>query len=144
MNKVNLVGNVVRDPELINDKVCKYTLAVKRTYQNDKGEYESDFIKCTSFKGQAKTIKAYVKKGDKLAVSGSIQTGSYINKNNQKVYTTEVIADQVEFLTPKRQEPITSETPNQELNNPYEEFGDMNYSTDVENQFGISESDLPF
>lgn len=103
MNKVVLMGRLTRDPDVRytqnNESMCiaRYTLAVDRRGK-DKG---ADFIPCVAFGKSGEFIEKYVKKGTKLAVSGRIQTGSYTNKNGQKVYTTEVLIEDQEFAESK-------------------------------------------
>ena len=79
--------------------VAKFTLAVDRI-----GKEEADFIQCTAFKKTAELIERYVKKGTKIALEGRWQTGSYTNKDGQKVYTNDCIIDQIEFCESKKEE----------------------------------------
>ena len=103
INKVVLVGRLVKDVELrytqSNKAVCKFTLAVNRTYNKD----ETDFILCVAWDKQAENMSKFVGKGRLLGIDGRIQTGSYDNKDGVRVYTTEVIADSVQFLDSKSQ-----------------------------------------
>lgn len=96
MNKVTLIGRVTKDIELKVGKieVAKFTLAVNRMKKD-----EADFINCIAFGKQAQTISEYVKKGDQFAISGRIQTGSYENKEGNKVYTTDVIVETFDFIS---------------------------------------------
>ena len=102
MNRVDLVGRLTKDPELrYTDSdlaVCSFTIAVKRQFKNENGEYVADFILCKAFKKRAETIKEYCKKGDLVGVEGRIQTGSY-EKDGQTHFTTEIMADNVHFLS---------------------------------------------
>lgn len=104
MNKVVLIGRVTRDPELrytsSNIPNTRFTLAVNRTFQNQNGENEADFIPIVVWRKQAENVKKYVSKGSLVAVEGRIQTGSY-EKDGQRVYTTDVVADNVQFLESK-------------------------------------------
>lgn len=104
MNKVVLIGRVTRDPELrytsSNIPNTRFTLAVNRTFQNQNGETEADFISIVVWRKQAENVKKYVSKGSLVAVEGRIQTGSY-EKDGQRVYTTDVVADNVQFLESK-------------------------------------------
>lgn len=101
MNKVILMGRLTRDPEVRysadNMAVAKYTLAVDRRGSNN----EADFPSVTAFGKAAEFAEKYLHKGTKLVVTGRIQTGSYTNKDGQKVYTTEVIAEDQEFAESK-------------------------------------------
>jgi single-strand DNA-binding protein len=110
MNQVVLIGNLTRDPELRystggnQTAICRFTVAVnerRRNPQTQEWEDNPSFIPVVVFGKQAENCDRYLAKGRKVAVNGRIQTGSYTNKEGQKVYTTEVIANNVEFLSPK-------------------------------------------
>lgn len=99
MNNVILIGRLCNDPELSYTQqnqtaVCKFTLAVDRMKKDD----GADFIRITAWGKQAENCDRYLSKGRQVAVHGRIQTGSYTNKDGQKVYTTDVVAQNVEFL----------------------------------------------
>ena len=101
MNKVVLMGRLVKDPESrgkYDSAVTKYTLAVSR-----KTKEESDFIPCVAFEKRSEFAERYLKKGTKIVVSGRIQTGSYVNKDGVKVYTTEVVVEDQEFAESKQE-----------------------------------------
>ena len=108
MNKVILSGRLTRDPEVRYstgaDPMCiaKYTLAVDRRTKDS--EQDADFISCVAFGKLGEHAEKYYRKGLKVIVEGHIQTGSYINKNNQKIYTTDVIIDSQEFAESKGEE----------------------------------------
>lgn len=112
MNKVVLMGRLTRDPETRytqgQDSLCiaRYTLAVDRRQKKD-NEAAADFIPIVAFGKAGEFAEKYFKKGTKLVVSGRIQTGSYTNKDGQKVYTTEVVAEDQEFAESKRSENAT-------------------------------------
>lgn len=105
MNKVILMGRLTRDPEIRysqNDQsmaIARYTLAVDRRGRRDgnDGQQTADFISCTAFRQQAEFAERYLRKGMKIAVVGRIQTGSYTNRDGQRVYTTDVIVEEHEF-----------------------------------------------
>lgn len=107
MNKALLIGRLVRDPEVRytasdNPKaIARFTLAVDRRVKKD-GEQEADFISCVAFSKTAEFIEKYFSKGMKVAVEGRIQTGSYTNKDGQKVYTTDIAVENVEFCESKK------------------------------------------
>lgn len=134
MNKVFLIGNNVRDIELrytsTNKPVVQFTLAVNRDYKNADGEYECDFINCVLYGKIAETVNTYVKKGDKLAVEGRIQTRNYEDKDGNKRIVTEVIADKVEFLSTKRREEKIEEEKEEVVNQ--DPFSDFNNSVRVD------------
>ncbi len=101
MNSVVLVGRLTRDPDVRYSQdqraVARFTLAVDRPVRSG-GEKQADFPSIVCFGKTAELVEQYVSKGRRVAVSGRIQTGSYTNKDGQKVYTTDVVADRVEFL----------------------------------------------
>ena len=100
MNSVSLTGRLTKDPEVrygaSGNAVAKFTLAVDRAFKRD-GEQTADFISITCFGKTAELVEKYVGKGRLVGVTGRIQTGSY-EKDGRKVYTTDVVADRVEFL----------------------------------------------
>ena len=105
MNKVFLIGNLTRDPEVTETPtgiaVCRFAIAVSRDYQNSEGTRETDFFNITVWRGRAEVCGKYLKKGSKVAISGSIQTRSYEDKDGIKRNVTDIVANEVEFLTPK-------------------------------------------
>ena len=105
MNKVILVGNLTRDPELTETPngiaVCRFAIAVSRDYANSEGTRETDFFNITVWRGRAENCGKYLKKGNKVAIVGSLQTRSYEDKDGIKRNVTDVVASEVEFLTPK-------------------------------------------
>ncbi|MDY6367172.1 MAG: single-stranded DNA-binding protein [Clostridia bacterium] len=105
MNKVILVGNLTRDPELTETPngvpVCRFSIAVSRDYASANGNRETDFFNITVWRGRAENCGKYLKKGNKVAVVGSLQNRSYEDKDGIKRNVTDVIANEVEFLTPK-------------------------------------------
>lgn len=104
INRVVLIGRLVRDPELRKTtngtSVCSFTLAVNRR-QNQDGTQDADFINCVAWNKLADNIQLYQKKGNQLGIEGRINTRSYDNQQGQKVYVTEVVAENVELLTPR-------------------------------------------
>lgn len=109
MNKVILMGRLTRDPEVRYSSgsssmcVAKYFLAVDRKYQRE-GEPTADFIPCVAFRKQAEFAEKYLRQGKKIVVTGRIQTGSYTNRDGVKVYTTDVIVEDQEFVESKAAE----------------------------------------
>ena len=107
MNKVVLMGRLTRDPDVRytqgQDQKCiaRYTLAVDRRKARDSEGQQADFISCVAFGKAGEFIEKYCHKGTKLVVSGRIQTGSYTNRDGQKVYTTDVVAEDQEFAESK-------------------------------------------
>ena len=108
MNKVILMGRLTRDPDIRQGQgegstvVSRYTLAVDRRFKRDGSDQTADFISCVAFGKQAEFMEKYTHKGTKLVVCGRLQTGSYTNKDGQKVYTTDVVTDEVEFAESKK------------------------------------------
>lgn len=106
MNKVILMGRLTRDPEVRytqgdnTSAVARFSLAVDRRFKKD-GDQTADFINCVAFGKTGEFIEKYGHKGTKFVVEGRIQTGSYTNKDGQKVYTTDVVVEQVEFAESK-------------------------------------------
>ena len=106
MNKVILMGRLTRDPEVryggaTNSAVARFSLAVDRRFKRDGDEQTADFINCVAFGKTAEFLEKYARKGTKFVVEGRIQTGSYTNKDGQKVYTTDVVCENVEFAESK-------------------------------------------
>lgn len=106
MNKVILMGRLTRDPEIRysqgNDQmaIARYTLAVDRRF-NRNGDQTADFINCVAFGRSAEFAEKYLKQGTKIVATGRIQTGSYTNKDGNKVYTTDVVIEDQEFAERK-------------------------------------------
>ena len=105
MNKAFLVGNLVRDPEIRTTRngvyTCTFTIAVNRLHTNQQGQREADFLPIVTWRGMAESCAKHLKQGNKVGVTGSIQTRSYDAQDGSKRYVTEIVADEVEFLTPK-------------------------------------------
>ena len=144
MNKVFLIGHLVKDPEVrytsSNIPVASFTLAVNRNFINQNGEKEVDFINIVAWKKQAENIHKYCFKGSKVAIDGRLQTRTYEDQNGQKRYVTEVVSENIEFLSAKKEE--TKEKSNSEIlkdvmtdKDPFEEFA---------KETQVANSDLPF
>ena len=140
MNSVNLIGRLTRDPELsygANNQtpIAKFTLAVDRPVSSQ-GEKKTDFIRIVVFGKQAENCSRYLSKGRQCAVEGRIQTGSYQNRDGVTVYTTDVVANRVEFLGGKS-------------DGGYQKGGSASkenafYEDDIPDSFQAAEDDLPF
>ena len=140
MNKVVLIGRLTRDPELrytsSNIPSATFSLAVNRPFQNQNGVREADFINIVMWRKQAKTAKKYLTKGSLISIEGRIQTRNYDGADGKKVYVTEVVADNFEFLETKGQKTSThmsdvsndieySNAPSTNVSDePYIDFGD--------------------
>lgn len=145
MNKVILIGRLTKDPTITYSEngqkrtaIAKYGLAVARKFKRE-GENDCDFINCTCFGATAEFAEKYLRKGTKIAISGRIQTGSYTNKDGQKVYTTDVIIEEHEFCESK------SASSGGNSNGPAQQATDTPKSSDgfMNIPQGIDE-DLPF
>ena len=107
MNKVILMGRLTRDPDIrysqgVNPTaIARYTLAVDRRFRRNNDDQTADFISCVAFGRSAEFAEKYLHQGTKIAVTGRIQTGSYTNRDGQKVYTTDVIVEDQEFAESK-------------------------------------------
>lgn len=114
MNKVLLIGRLAADPEVRytqgenSTAIARYRLAVQRRYAKE-GEQSVDFVSCVAFGKQAEFAERYLHQGNKIAIEGRIQTGSYTNKDGNKVYTTDVVVEGVEFAESKASASNTAE-----------------------------------
>lgn len=111
MNKAMLIGRLTRDPEVRYSQgenstaIARFTLAVDRRFRRAGDTQEADFIGCVAFGKQAEFVEKYFRQGMKMVAVGRIQTGSYTNKDGQKVYTTDVVVEEVEFAESKGNSP---------------------------------------
>lgn len=105
MNKIILIGRLVKDPELrytqSGHAVANFTLAVNRKFANQSGEREADFINCQAWQKTAEFVANYFKKGQQMALEGRLQVRSYDGNDEQKRWVTEVVAEQIEFVGSK-------------------------------------------
>ena len=105
MNKVFLIGNLTREPEFNTTasgiQVCRFSIAISRRFRNAEGENDVDFFNVVAWRGLAENCGKYLHKGSKVAVSGALQNRSFEAEDGSKRYYTDVVADDVEFLTPK-------------------------------------------
>ena len=106
MNQVILIGRLTKAPEIKatqnGKEVCSFTLAVDRKFKNASGEREADFISCVAWEQRAKLLGQYFQKGSKVGIIGNLQARSYDDKYGKKVYVTEVIVDQIEFVESRK------------------------------------------
>ena len=107
LNQIILAGRLVSDPEITNleneKKKSSITIAIPRNYKNAEGVYDTDFIKCILWNGIAENVVEYCKKGDVVGVKGRLQTSSY-EKDNKTIYTMDVVAEKVSFLSSRKKE----------------------------------------
>ena len=107
MNKVYLIGNLTRDPEISTTtsgiSVCRMSIAVGRRFANAEGGRDTDFFNVTAWRGTADNCAKFLKKGNKIAVSGSIQTRNYEKADGTKGFSIDIVADEVEFLSSRNE-----------------------------------------
>ena len=105
INRVVLVGRLTKDPEVRFSPngiaSCRFTVAVNRTFKGQNGEQEADFINCLAWRKNAENLANFMKKGSLIGLEGRIQTGSYEGQDGKRVYTTDVVADSIQFLEPR-------------------------------------------
>lgn len=115
MNRVFLIGNLTKDPEVLvtsNDVTnCKFTVAVTRRYSNASGNKETDFFTVICWRGLAESCGKYLRKGSKVGVCGAIQNRSYEGNDGIKRYTTEIVAEEVQFLSSRSETEDSNELP---------------------------------
>ena len=139
MNKVILIGRLTKDPEVRYSQgdnsmaIARYSLAVDRRFKRNGDEQTADFINCVAFGKSGEFAEKYLRKGTKIAIVGRIQTGSYTNRDGQKVYTTDVVVEEQEFAESKGN---NSSVDSQHISN--NEVGFVNVPDDIE------DSELPF
>lgn len=161
INRVVLVGRLTKDPELHYTPngiaSTRFTVAVNRAFSNQQGEREADFIQCVAWRKQAENLANFMRKGSLIGVEGRIQTGSYEGKDGKRVYTTDVVADSVQFLEPRAGEGQSSGNQPPQQNQPNNQppqnqpSNQQNYTRVDEDPFAsskgpieVSEDDLPF
>ncbi|MER2005861.1 MAG: single-stranded DNA-binding protein [Psychrobacillus sp.] len=151
INRVVMVGRLTKDVELrytpSGVAMARFTLAVNRTFSNQQGEREADFISVVVWRKQAENSANYLKKGSLAGVEGRIQTGSYEGQDGKRVFTTDVVADSVQFLEPRSSSENRSQG-NQQTQPP---MNQQNYTRVDEDPFGnssgpieVHDDDLPF
>ena len=149
MNKVFLVGRLARDPELrytsSNLATMRCSIAVDRQFVKEGEERGADFINIVAFGNRAETMSKYLTKGSQIAVDGRIQTGSYDGQDGKKVYTTDVVVENFQFLDSKGSrnmdgldEPTDNKIPNEDTTDSSDPFADFGAKIEV------SDSELPF
>lgn len=165
MNRVVLVGRLTKDPELrytpSGVAVATFTLAVNRTFTNQQGEREADFINCVVWRKPAENVANFLKKGSLAGVDGRLQTRNYEGQDGKRVYVTEVVAESVQFLEPRNASPDRGgnndfygggqrnqgnsfgNNQNQQRNQGYTRVDEDPFSNDGQ-PIDISDDDLPF
>ncbi len=119
MNKCILVGNLARDPELTTTSngvaVCRFSIAVSRRYANSDGERETDFLNIVVWRNLGENCHKFLKKGSKVGIVGNIQSRSYDATDGTKRYVTEIVAEEVEFLSTKAQDETASKSMGEDI-----------------------------
>jgi len=143
INRVILIGRLTKDPDLRYTPngipVSTFNLAVNRTYTNQQGEREADFVNCVAWNRQAETVAKYLKKGSLAGVDGRLQTRNYEAQDGRRVYVMEVIAESLQFLEPKG-----ARTKNSEKDEPIPGDGYGDPFGDSDDPIDVSDDDLPF
>lgn len=171
INNVVLVGRLTKDPELkmtpSGIAVCRFSLAVNRPFTNN-GERKADFINCIAWRKQAENLANFMRKGGLIGITGRIETGSFEGQDGKRVYTTDVVADSIQFLESKNagggqqapqqptynqapQQPTYNQAPQQPMYNQapqqptYNQMNDDPFSNnEAPREVNVSEDDLPF
>ena len=137
MNKVVLIGRLTKDPEIRYSTgenataIARFSVAVNRRFKNAEGNYDADFINCVAFGKTAEFIEKYFAKGSMIALSGRIQTGSYTNKDGARVYTTDIVVEDVEFAGSKNEgnsTPSHTKNSNNFMNIPEDDVDELPFS----------------
>ena len=135
MNKINLIGRVSNEPELRATEegkhITTFNLAVQRNFKNSEGNYDADFFTCKVFNKLADAIQKYVKKGDRLGLSGAVHFSKYQDKDGNNRISTQVVVEDIDFLEPKKENKEVKE----EETDPFKDFGDA---------IELTDEDLPF
>lgn len=153
MNRTVIVGRLTRDPDLRYTPngvaVANFTVAINRPFKNHQGEQEADFINCVAWRKQAENLSNYMKKGSQIGVDGRLQSRSYDGQDGKKVFVTEILAEQIQFMESRGQQSETSQQPQQ---NSYQgtrqqsqtaPAADSPFGQEGE-QINIKDDDLPF
>lgn len=156
INRVVLVGRLTKDPELRHTPSgvanVRFLVAVNRPFSNQQGEKEADFINCIAWRKQAENLCNFVKKGSLIGLDGRIQTGSFEGQDGKRVFTTDIVADSLQFLEPKGNGGNTTQQHQQQPQQSYQQPNNQqNYTRTDEDPFAnskgpteVSEDDLPF
>lgn len=153
MNKVFLIGNLTKDPEMRSTQsgvaVCNFSIAVNRRFRNPQtGQQETDFLNIIAWRQLAELCSKYLAKGRKVAVTGSIQTRTYEAKDGSKRTAWDIVADEVEFLTPQNQQSSAQSAPGAYTTAASKDSGAA-YAPQPHNDFGggftqVDDEELPF
>lgn len=140
INRFVGVGRLVADPELkytpSGVPMCKFRIAINRPFSSQQGEKEADFISCIAWRKQAESLANFMKKGSLIGIEGRIQTGSFDGQDGKKVYTTDVIAEAVQFLEPRGNNSDSQNTSNQQNGSGNYGGGQSSYNNSPQQQYG--------
>jgi single-strand DNA-binding protein len=145
MNTVNIVGRLTKQADIRYTQsgvaVASFTLAVDRSFKNQNGEKETDFINFVAWKHTAEAISNYTDKGHRVGVTGRIQTRNYENSEGKRIFVTEVVAEQVTFLEPKKD---NQQSNNYQSNNQQSRQQGDPFANSGQAPYDINSDDLPF
>lgn len=153
INRVVLVGRLTKEPEYrvtpSGVQVATFTLAINRTFTNQNGERQADFINCVVFRTPAENVNKYLNKGNLAGVEGKLQSRSYENNEGKRVYVTEVVCDSVQFLEPKsnNQQQSNYQSPQYNQQQGYQQQNYQqpnNYQQPQNNQYPAPQQHNPF
>jgi len=150
MNEVHLIGRIANDLELryasSGKAVMNFNLAVQRSFKNNAGEYEADFIRCVVFGKTAEVIAEYIKKGHRIGINGRIQTGSY-EKDGKKIFTTDIMVNTFDFIDSVKsdeREERNEKKPNSFVKDKKSAKSEEADPFEENDEIDISDDDLPF
>lgn len=149
INNVTLVGRLTKDPEIRYSQqgtaICNFTVAVNRNFKTQDGQ-DADFINCVVFRGGAESLANYQRKGNLIGVTGRLQSRTYQNQQDQTVFVTELVADSVQFLEPKKKQTGNTEQSTVNTYNQQWQGGQQTKDPFQSNAepIDISDDDLPF
>ena len=149
MNRAVIVGRLTRDPDLRytsnGHAVANFTVAVNRPFKSENGEQEADFVNCVAWRKQAENLANYMRKGSRIGVDGRIQTRSYENDQGQKIFVTEILAEQITFLESRSESQGNKMQQNQQTNQSQSNYSSQPnpFEGDAE-PVNIGDDNLPF
>lgn len=150
MNKVHLLGRLTKEPDIRYSQgekqmaIARFNLAVNRKVKNSNGQNEADFISCVAFDRQAEFVEKYLHQGTKIAMTGRIQTGSYTKNDGTKVYTTDVVVEEMEFAESKASAANNNGNQTNTQQNSYSNRQQTSNDSWMNIPDGVEDDDLPF
>ena len=138
MNSVQIIGRLTKDIELryaqTGTAIAMFTVAVNRRYKNQNGEQEADFIRCKAFKKAAEILAQYTGKGSQIGIEGTIQTGSFDGQDGKRVFTTDIIVNNFDFLDSKGSQPQQQTQQPQQNQQQHQTFGQAGEGVDIQDE----------